>query len=148
MSTKAFKIIATLSLFLALAAVSAQAQSRGKIEAQIPFDFIVGDVTLPAGNYSVKLISRNNDKALLIRSEKGRASAMVLTNAVEAGAEQSGSKLVFHRYGDKYFLSQVWTQGVNTGRELYRSSDERRLANEPAEAEMKPQRIEIAARTR
>jgi len=27
-------------------------------------------------------------------------------------------KLIFHRYGDRYFLSQMWMPGNPTGREL------------------------------
>src|SRR5260370_5328161 len=47
-----------------------------------------------------------------------------------------GSKLVFHRYGDTYFLSAVWVTGNPTGRQLFPSRSERDLATRKAEMEL------------
>jgi len=45
-------------------------------------------------------------------------------------------KLVFHRYGDQYFLYQVWPAGTSTGRQFLKSRSERdaqyNLASNPA----------------
>jgi hypothetical protein len=35
--------------------------------------------------------------------------------------------LVFHRYGDEYFLSEIWPAGSSTGRGLPKSRAEREL---------------------
>jgi hypothetical protein len=53
---------------------------------------------------------------------------MILTNAVQTSIEPSQGKLVFHRYGDEYFLSQIWQAGVNAGRELPKSRREIEVA--------------------
>ena len=47
---------------------------------------------------------------------------------VRANQTQEETKLVFHRYGDQYFLSQIWTVGANSGRELLMPRLERELA--------------------
>ena len=36
-------------------------------------------------------------------------------------------KLVFHRYGDQYFLSEVWPAGATTGRVIAKSRAESEL---------------------
>jgi len=37
---------------------------------------------------------------------------------------------VFHRYGNTYFLSQIWMAGESTGRELLKTREERALERE------------------
>jgi hypothetical protein len=116
---------------ITMAAVSVSAQSdERRIVVDIPFDFVVEKRTLPAGVYTIKSISSNSDKILLIRSADGRQSALANTNAVEASAAQKRSKLIFQRYGDQYFLSQVWSRGGNVGRELPRSDIQHSLERE------------------
>ncbi len=39
-------------------------------------------------------------------------------NAVQANRISVDGKLVFNRYGEFYFLSQVWTPGEEIGRKL------------------------------
>ena len=56
------------------------------------------------------------------------ASALFTTMPVRANQTQEETKLVFHKYGDQYFLSQIWTPGGSTGRELLMPRLERELA--------------------
>jgi len=112
---------------LAFLAVSASAQSVNLIRVNVPFDFMVGGKTLQAGAYIVQRANSNDSVAMMIRSEEGKASAMFLTNAVQASTEPAQAKLVFHRYDDLYFLSEIWTDSENVGRKLPESRDERAL---------------------
>ena len=112
---------------LAFLAVSASAQSVNLIRVNVPFDFMVGGKTLQAGEYIVQRANSNDSVAMMIRSEEGKASAMFLTNAVQASTEPAQAKLVFHRYDDLYFLSEIWTDSENVGRKLPESRDERAL---------------------
>src|SRR5437016_4029786 len=43
---------------------------------------------------------------------------------------QMNAKLVFHRYGSTYFLSQIWMAGESTGRELAQTRQERAIERE------------------
>lgn len=119
--------IAMLSLLLALATVSVHAQSTNNIIVTVPFDFKVAGKMLPAGEYIVRRSTLDSTEGLLIqrRDSRAGAGAFVLTKSIQAGAKQEDSKLVFHRYGTQYFLSQVWTSGY--GRELFMSGKERSL---------------------
>src|SRR5438445_12715126 len=91
------------------------------------------------GKYNVKFTSRN---ALLLRSEDGKQSAIILAPRGVAGAVNKPERMVFHRYGDRYFLAQIWMLRGDSGRELVPSSDERRLAN--AHRATRAQKVEAA----
>ena len=43
-------------------------------------------------------------------------------------ADSKKTKLVFHRYGDQYFLAQIWTEGNNRGSELPKTEREPEVA--------------------
>jgi len=51
--------------------VNANAQSEGKVFANIPFDFEVGGKTLPAGTYTVSKVSDNSPGLLISNREHG-----------------------------------------------------------------------------
>jgi len=92
----------------------------------IPFAFVAGNATLPAGEYRVQKLD-GNSAVLLIHCWDASASALVITNAAQAKEPRSESKLVFNRYGNRYFLSQVWTAGSIRGRQLPISPREKEM---------------------
>jgi hypothetical protein len=97
-------------------AVGAEAQtiSSQTIRANVPFAFNVGQKSLPAGIYTVSVLNPTSDrKALQIRSEDGRVSAIVQTVGVD-GSLSDNAKLVFRRYGDLHFFAQVQMAGDST----------------------------------
>lgn len=107
--------------------VNAQAQTaRTQIAvANIPFAFNVGNKILPAGKYTVTVVNPSSDRKILqIRSTNGRASAMIQTNSVE-GNVSDNAKLVFQRYGDRYFFAQVQVAGDSTSFAALKSSAQR-----------------------
>jgi hypothetical protein len=147
MKKQFLKIISMLSLALTLAVAAVYANPAGPLKANIPFDFSVGDKTLPAGVYTV--VPMTTPHVLRIRSEDGRMGVLIQTQGVEARREQDQTKLVFHRYGDQYFLSQVWTAGESDVRELWKSRTERELikrrANHLAKNAVEPEVVCIVA---
>ncbi len=111
-----------LVLFFGLMASVAHAQS---LKAEIPFEFVVGDKRMPVGEYTVKPFT---PQAVMIQSKDCNSSAIVLSSAVQAKKFQESGKLVFNRYGDQYFLSQIWTPGTFNGRLVPKSRLEREIA--------------------
>jgi hypothetical protein len=100
MKRNLFGILTTLTLALLISVpLSAQTIAR----ATVPFDFTVGQTRMPAGTYEISPLSH----AILIRDSKTAKSILSLFNSEEPSRGDSTPKLVFHRYGDKYFLSQV-----------------------------------------
>jgi len=126
---KSFTMLTLLvAVALAGAVVSANAQSTS-IKANIPFEFVVGDKTLPAGAYTVTTVNAALD-ALRIQSADGKNSAVRLSNLTEQ-MKRSRARMVFHRYGHNYFLAAVLN--VDTaGRQLAKSKQERAIERELA----------------
>jgi len=124
-------LIAVLTLGLLLAAPALAQTASMKVD--VPFDFIVNGKTLPAGEYRVDSMSTATS-TIAIRNAEKTAKILALTNGCESTEAADVSKLVFHRYGNQYFLAQVWSAGNSEGRELPRSRAEREIAsnNQPA----------------
>ena len=116
-----------LVILLALA-VTAYAQEARRVRVEVPFDFVAGQKHLPAGRYSVSRVQRDGEKALMIRSEDGQHTAIVLTNS--ADKTPARAELSFHRYGDRYFLASVSIPGTEDVREVRKSDGEKRLERE------------------
>ena len=116
---------ALLGLSLLLATASAFAQTIS-LKANIPFNFVVNGKTLPAGEYTVKTMG--SERTLSIRDSSQTATSLVLANACESMQPADRTKLVFHRYGDSYFLTKVWISGNTSGHEIPASKQEAELA--------------------
>jgi hypothetical protein len=108
---------------------SSQAQSASyRPRFDVPFDFTFGEKKLPAGKYSVGRATQGaDDIAMSISDGEGRSKAIVLSNAVLKPRASTKSTLVFHRYGEQYFLVQVWAAGATIGRQFPESKSEREV---------------------
>lgn len=125
------RICIALSTVLLVMTASAFSQVReGDVVADVPFAFVVPGRTLPPGHYTVK---RLND---LLSIADQQQSLFVPTHSVQRTAHEDTSKMVFHRYGDLYFLSEVWVGGSSTGKVLFPTRAERELADRGAEREL------------
>jgi len=110
-----------------LLAVSATPAQEPRVKASIPFDFVVADRVLPAGEY---IVSRASDSspAIVIRPVDGPGASLAMTFACANAGPSKDTKLVFHTLGGRYFLSQVWAEGSAQGRQLRMSNSEIQLA--------------------
>ena len=121
-----------LGLAAALAlAVAANARVSNAFVIRVPFDFVAGQKQMPAGRYTVRRVRSDAESALLIRSEDGRTTAVVMTNAGDPGPRRAA--LVFRQHGDRYFLAEVSMPGTASVRALPKAGTERRLERELAE---------------
>lgn len=116
-----------LFILLAVSSVTIFAQSDRQT-VNIPFDFIVGDKAMPAGQYILERNKRDNDTVWTITSKDTGASRKVfLTSPNQSLDPAAKTKLVFHRYETYNFLTSFTVAGSNTGRELLMSDRERNL---------------------
>jgi hypothetical protein len=111
-----------LGLSLVLSALQGHAQDSDRVNVTIPFDFVVRDEQLKAGDYVVE--SFLDRRALKLRSKGGDVQQIAFTVPV---TNQTGNheRLLFRHDGDQYFLSQVWFWGDQDGRELTRGVQEK-----------------------
>ena len=122
------QLFALIGLGLLLATASAYAQT-GVVKATVPFNFIVNKTELPAGDYRIQPMGITAS-AMAIESPDGKVVKAFLPNACESAQAQKTTKLVFHRYGSQYFLSQIWKAGNDRGQELPASGLETEIARE------------------
>ena len=132
---------ATRMLVLALTMLpmlaTAQLGSSQKIVVQVPFEFVVGSKVVPSGEWIVQP-TRIDTNSLMIRNN-GAAVGMFSAAALLDAKEVAGNyALVFHKYGNSYFLSGVKIKGTRTGY---------RLPQSKAEAEMRARNVTATEKT-
>jgi len=127
---KGFITAALLVAAIITAGVSAQAQTlQYKLTVNIPFDFSVSGEKLPAGKYWVsRAHERIGDTVVQVQNADGRPVANRFSVPISTFKTKNRGELVFHRYGDQYFLSEVWPAGGGTGRAFIKTRAERDLA--------------------
>jgi hypothetical protein len=124
MKRHAFATAAFLGLLLMPALAPLYGQS---LNVEVPFDFVAAQGTMPAGEYRVTPNQPAQGMVRLI-SSKGSSAAICFAHAIQSSRPSDTSKLVFNRYGNQYFLSQVWSEGSDYGRGLPPSKAEREIA--------------------
>jgi len=124
----------TIAIAVALLAVTAgYAQSKAQLIADIPFEFTVGQKVLPAGEYTVNASAAPG--VLVIGGRDASVFTQTIPSSTNSGTVP-GSKLVFHRYGNTYFLSQVWNAASQRGYRLPKSKTEREMARNAGRTEL------------
>jgi hypothetical protein len=114
-------ILAALAMLLMATAAHAQ---QTRLSATVPFNFVVGDRSYPAGDY----LFSNNDAVLKITNAKQAKTELILSNTCRSVRPSRDTKLIFDSMGGYYFLRQIWVAGNSSGRELPRSRTEVRMA--------------------
>ena len=147
MKERGFIIALSGCVLTLLLAVGASAQLPGApLRANIPFDFSVRGKTLPAGEYEFRRITDDPSSLEVLNIHQNHEHTLFNTDPVEKGKIARRGEIVFHRYGDTYFLYEVWTAGLETGRELPISKQERFLRSEMASNTVRsqPETVSIA----
>lgn len=123
-------VLATMAFVLGTSgALPAQTQIAALFKVTVPFEFRVGSAHLSAGHYTVFHIG---SKWIMLQKSDGTATALAPVMVSSAPTGQSVSRLVFSRYGDLYFLSQVWTADDDQMHECHKSlAEQTLLASQP-----------------
>ena len=121
------KQLSVLLGMVLLVGMSAYAQTLN-LKADVPFNFIISGATLPAGEYTIQGLGAGS--AIAVRGPNPKANIVVLSQRCASIDATKQSKLVFHRYGDRYFLTQLWVAGSDSGRQLPKSPREMEVARD------------------
>ena len=89
--------------------VGAHAQDVDAVVVTVPFDFVAGGATLPAGEYKIHRVDSSSNRELVIYSYRN-GGAFVLPVAFDGGLTNQPT-LSFEHTGGRYFLSRVKTAG-------------------------------------
>jgi hypothetical protein len=111
------------------AVVPTKAQAVYGVRAEIPFDFIVGNNTLAAGNVIVRRTSSAEAGPMEINNLNDHQVTLRMGRRMSGTDPSEVGKLVFHRYGNKHYLAEVWIPGYKAI-EVVKSKGERALERE------------------
>ncbi len=116
----------TLKMMLVVAGLflAAPLFAQRGVQSDIPFDFYVGNSQLmPSGTYQITPCAAN---VAVVRNCDSGVSVFHLTHP--SGKEDKvRGKLVFHKYGDKYFLSEVLGPAYSTSVVLPLAKNEKKV---------------------
>jgi len=101
-------VVVTLVVLSGMAA--AQLIGSSKIVAQVPFEFMVANKTVPAGEYVVQAFTMDGN-TLVIRNAEAKVGLVSTSSQTEGKQDASHYALVFKHYGDRYFLSGIKLEG-------------------------------------
>ena len=101
------RILVALTFLLGLG-VGANAATRAELNVTLPFEFMVGKTTLPAGNYIVKRISDQPFDVLMITSYDHGTSVFVNPIEMESASDYKPN-LSFRMVGEQHYLSEIQT---------------------------------------
>jgi hypothetical protein len=105
---------------------AAQLIGSSKIVAQVPFEFMVANKVVPAGECDVQAFNMDG-KILVIRNAEAKVGLVSPSSQSEGKQEASHYALVFKHYGDRYFLSGIKLEGSNITYRLPESKVEAEL---------------------
>jgi len=131
------KRIAAIALLVAatlLTTGSAVAQDH-RVKATIPFNFTVNDSWLPAGTYTIGSDS-NSPNVLNIRDRANSVHILAMGLPDPRDSEKVG-KLVFHRYGNQYFLSEIRCGSASMNVHFPATKLEKKARTQTQEAELR-----------
>jgi hypothetical protein len=143
---KIFLSVMTLVLFAGMGLFSASAQVVDTIDVTIPFDFTIQETSLPAGSYSIKRVSSTHQRTMIVRNAKGKNVLIFLANTTHSTGTSDGTSLVFNVVGNRYFLSQIFEGGNNTGVAVVKSDTEKQLEQELSGIETRVVIVKVQSR--
>jgi hypothetical protein len=124
--------VAMIMVMLTVVSIPAVVYAQSEMKVTIPFDFYIGSQRFPAGNYIVEVTN------MYVRvSDREGHNAYALTNAVDNPESRTlkAGKLLFTRYDNYFFLSEVRRAGYTAAHGLIRSHLEAQIAKSSVERE-------------
>ena len=130
------KNLLSLAMSLALLmSAAAQAQTT-HLTISVPFEFTAGNVQLPAGEYEVTAVGPWGGPTLSVHNVNSNAGTLVLSTSCRSHKPTADAKLVFQRYGQQYFLAEVWNRNSSLGNQIRVNSRQTQLARNQSRDEV------------
>lgn len=129
---RSLRFLAILGLLAPVMFITHASAQDKELVVNIPFNFTACTEQMPAGKYKVIPVTSANPRLLLVRGLDNRSAEIICAHDVQSAKPSTSGKLIFNRYGDQYFLSELWYAGNITGVQVYRSEKEEALLRELA----------------
>ena len=115
-----------VGLFFATASAPwSNAQVQDTIRAHIDHSFVIGDKTLPAGDYSFRNVQKEDHAVMTATNTNDRSNtADFVVRPTIANHVPRHSELVFRKIGNTEYLSKIFESGSKTGMEVTETGKE------------------------
>jgi hypothetical protein len=130
------RMLALALIALPILAV-AQMVSSTRIVGEVPFPFMVGNKHVPAGQCTIQPAT-DGARMLTIRNVGAKVGFFTPATPTQAKKASGSYALVFHKYGDRAFLTGIKLAGDRT---IYQIPESR------AEAELRAQNVTATEET-
>jgi len=107
------------------------AQITNAIQAHVDHSFVIGDQTLPPGEYTFRMTTDPDQSLMIATSQNGTYVAQFLVRQSIDDHRPRHSELVFRRYGNTEFLSKVFEAGSRNGVALTGNKQTRSAPHRP-----------------
>ena len=134
---KSAKWMLPVTLMLLSGLMAAQSLTSSHIVAQVPFDFMVNNKIIPAGECTVQSADMEA-RLLTIRNVAAKKGLFAPSSDGEENKPADSTVLVFKQYGNLYFLSEIRLEG---SKRTYKLPESR------AEAELRAQNVPASEQT-
>jgi len=111
-------------LVLTTAASRLSAQITNPIRAHVDHSFMIGDKTLPPGDYTFRIEGNSDLGVMTVQNKNGDNVAQFSVRQSIDNRRPKHSELVFKRYGNVEFLSKVYEGGSKNGVSVSETSKE------------------------
>jgi len=88
------------------------------IQTQVDHSFVIGDQTLPPGDYTFRVVNNSDISLMTVTSQDGKTVAQFGVRQAIDDRRPNHSELVFRKYGNTEFLSKVFEEGSKAGVEV------------------------------
>ena len=135
MKSKVVSLVVLLVLSLYPSVGHAQTTHHSALTVKVPFEFVVGNQTFPAGTYRFRSLlnsvpGKDTMEYLMVSSTDRPLYRVIITDVV-GSEEPNNPRVAFTRSGGRAFLSEVWEPGKQAGCRLH----SRQHSKQPAESE-------------
>lgn len=120
---KGYLRTSALILFVVAAAVRCiNAQVVNDIRAHLDHSFVIGNTTLPPGDYTFHLSSSSDLSVMTATSANDKTAVEFLVREAISNPAPAHSELIFRKYGNTEFLSKIFEGGSTIGSEVTETS--------------------------
>jgi hypothetical protein len=112
-----------VSLFFVIAGTPRlNAQIVNGIRARLDHSFVIGNATLPPGEYTFRMVDNTDLSMMTVTSENDKVTVEFIVRDATDDHRPDHSELFFRKYGNTEFLSKLFEAGSRSGVEITESS--------------------------
>jgi hypothetical protein len=122
---KDLRTLATVLVSLFFVTASApwlSAQIANEIRAHLDHSFVIGNTTLPPGDYTFRMVQDSDSSVMTVTSQDDKISEEFLVRTTIADHTPKHSELLFRKYGNTEFLNKIFEAGSKSGAEVTETS--------------------------